>query len=62
MIEGLPYYEGIVDQLEVNTNYDIQTHAVYRMTPYNGNEQLALYSSIVTQRTEGELCHWIIVH
>ena len=43
-----------VDQLRPNIEYAIQTHATYRMTDYNANENLTLYSAITRQRTEGE--------
>ena len=54
-IEGLqPYIIMTVDQLRPNTEYAIQTHATYRMTGYNANENLTLYSFVTRQRTEGE--------
>lgn len=53
-IEGLQSCNKIVDQLRPNTEYVIQTHGVYRMTDYNANENLVLYSPTVTRRTEGE--------
>ena len=52
--EGLQPVIMTVDQLIPNTEYTIQTHAMYRMTDYNANENLTLYSSITRQRTEGE--------
>lgn len=53
-VEGLQSTVKTVDQLRPNTEYVIQTHAIYRMTGYNANENLTLYSAITRQRTEGE--------
>ena len=53
-VESLQPTVMTVDQLRPNTEYAIQTHATYRMTGYNANENLTLYSVITEQRTEGE--------
>ena len=54
-LEGLgPVNEIIVNQLIPNTEYLIQTHATYRMTGYNADEDLILYSAVVRRRTRGE--------
>ena len=52
-LEGLQPHNKMVEQLTPNTEYIIQTHAIYQMTDYNANEDLVLYSSNVTKRTDG---------
>ena len=53
-LEGLQPDIETVDQLIPNTEYLLQTHATYRMTGYNADENLILYSVVVRERTRGE--------
>ena len=55
VLEGLQSYNKTIEELTPNTEYVIQSHAIYRMTDYNSNEDLMLYSPAIIQRTEGGL-------